>query len=167
MSVEQQDWAEYVNVAGCNYNVAMHSVTKKLPYKVAYGIEPIRLTDLALEGVHSTLAFNQDGELAKEQKQLLKNTKLLLEEVQKCYKRQANVGRCKIEYEVHQKVLLNVRNFIMLEGLIPKFMSKFVRLFSIVGWMFKDVHKLELLPKIKMLLTFHVSLLKPFKKDTL
>ena len=67
-----------------------------------------------------------------------------------------------------QKVLLNVKNFIMPKGLTPKFISKFAGLFPIiVEQVFKNVYKLELLPKIKVHPTFHVSLLKPFKEDTL
>ena len=46
-------------------------------------------------------------------------------------------------------------------------MSKFAGSFPIVERVFKDVYKLELPPKIKVHPTFHVSLLKPFKKDTL
>ena len=48
-----------------------------------------------------------------------------------------------------------------------KFMSKFAGPFSIVERVFKDVYKLELPPEIKVHSTFHVSLLKPFKEDTL
>ena len=66
-----------------------------------------------------------------------------------------------------QKVLLNVKNFTLPEGLTPKFMSKFAGPFAIVERVFKDVYKLELPPKIKVHPTFHVSLLKPFKEDTL
>jgi hypothetical protein len=55
----------------------------------------------------------------------------------------------------------------MLEGLTPKFMSKFAGPFLIVEREFKDVYKLELLPEIKLHMTFYVSLLKPFKEDTL
>jgi hypothetical protein len=72
-----------------------------------------------------------------------------------------------MEYEVGQKVLLNVKNFTMPEGLTPKFMSKFAGPFPIVERVFKDVYKLELPPEIKVHPTFHVSLLKPFKEDTL
>jgi hypothetical protein len=55
----------------------------------------------------------------------------------------------------------------MPEGLTPKFMSKFAGPFPIVERVFKDVYKLELPPEIKVHPTLHVSLLKPFKEDTL
>jgi len=91
----------------------------------------------------------------------------LLEKAQKRYEKQVNAGRREVEYEVGQKVLLNVKNFTMPEGLTPKFMSKFAGPFPIVERVFKDVYKLELPPEIKVHPTFHVSLLKPFKEDTL
>ena len=59
-----------------------------------------------------------------------------------------------------------MKNFTILKGLTPKFMSKLVGLFSIVERVFKDVYKLELLPEIKMHPTFYVLLLKPFKEDS-
>jgi hypothetical protein len=64
-------------------------------------------------------------------------------------------------------MLLNVKNFTMPEGLISKFMSKFAGSYVVVEYIFKDVYKLELLSKIKVHPIFHVSLLKPFKVDTL
>ena len=63
--------------------------------------------------------------------------------------------------------MLNVNNFTLPEVLTPKFMSKVGPTFPIVERVFKDMYKLELLPKIKVHLTFHVSLLKSFKEDTL
>ena len=151
-----------------NYNAAAHSVTKQSLFKMAYGVEPFQPANLALEGAHSTLEFNQDGEnLAQKREQVLDKTKSLLEKAQKRYKKQVNAGRREVEYGMGQKVLLNVKNFILPEGLIPKFMSKFVGPFPIVERVFKDVYKLELPPKIKVHPTFHVSLLKPFKEDTL
>ena len=114
------------------------------------------------------LDFNQDGEdLAKKREKVLKKTKLLLEIAQKCYEKQINTGIRKMEYEVGQKVLLNVKNFTISKGLTPKFMSKFAGLFPIVERVFKDMCKLELPPEIKVHPTFHVSLLKPFEEDTL
>ena len=64
-------------------------------------------------------------------------------------------------------MLLNVKNFTMLEGLTSKFMSKFAGSFLMVKDVFKDVYILELLLEIKVQPTFHVSLFKPFKEDTL
>ena len=150
------------------YNVAMHSATKQSPFKVAYGVEPLQPADLALEGAHSTLEFNQGGEdFAQKREQVLEKPKLLLKKAQKRYKKQVNARRREVEYGVGQKVLLNVKNFTLSEGLTPKFMSKFAGPFPTVEWVFKDVYKLELPPEIKVHPTFHVSLLKPFKEDTL
>ena len=168
VSADQRDWADYMGLAEFSYNAATHSATKQSPFKVAYGVEPLQPADLALEGAHSTLEFNQDGEdLAQKREQVLEKTKLMLEKAQKRYEKQVNAGRREVEYEVGQKVLLNVKNFTLPEGLTPKFMSKFAGPFAIVERVFKDVYKLELPPEIKVHPTFHVSLLKPFKEDTL
>ena len=168
MNADQRDWADYVDLAEFSYKSATHSATKQLSFKVAYGVEPLQPADLAFEGAHSTLEFNPNGEdLVQKCEQVLKKTKLLLEEVQKHYEKQVNVGRREVEYGVGQKVLLNVKNFTMPEGLTPKFMSKFLGPFPIVDWVFMDVYKLELLLEIKVHPIFHVSLFKLFKEDTL
>ena len=131
-------------------------------------MDALQSTNLEFEGTHLSLEFNQDGEdLAKKHEQDLDMTKLLVEKVQKRYEKQVNARRSKVENEVVQKVLLNVNNLTLPEGLTPKFTPKNWALFSIVEWMFKDMHKLELLPEIKMHSTFYVSLLKPFKEKTL
>ena len=83
-----------------------------------------------------------------------------MENVQKRYEKQVNARRCKEEYEVGQKVFLNVKNFTMLEGLTPKFISKFEDSFFNMKWVFKDVYKLELSPEIKVHPTFHVLFMK-------
>jgi hypothetical protein len=62
VSADQRDWVDYVELAEFSYNVATHSATKESPFKVAYGVEPLHPADLALEGVHSILKFNKDGE---------------------------------------------------------------------------------------------------------
>ena len=66
-----------------------------------------------------------------------------------------------------KKLLLNVNNFTLLKLLTPKFMSKVGAMLSIVEQVFKDMYKLELPPEIKVHPIFHISLLMPFKKDTL
>ena len=153
VSAYQRDWTDYVGLAESSYNAVMHSTTKQSPFVVAYEVDPLQPANLALEGAYSTLEFNQDDEdLAKKREQVLEKTKLLLEKARKRYEKHVNAGRCEVEYEVGQTILLNVKNFTMPQHLIPKFMS-------IMEWMFKDVYKLKLPPKIKVHPTFHVSLL--------
>ena len=55
-----------MGLAEFSCNAAMHSITKQSPFKVAYGVDPLQPADLALEGAHSTLEFNQDGEFTFE-----------------------------------------------------------------------------------------------------
>ena len=168
VSADQRDWVDYVGLAEFSHNAATHSATKQSPFKVAYGVDLLQPANQALEGAHSTLEFNQDGEgLAKKREQILEKTKLLLEKADKCYEKQVNAGRREVEYEVDQKLLLNVKNLTMPERLTQKFMSKFADPFQIVERVFKNVYKLELLPKLKVHPTFHVSPLKPLKEDTL
>jgi hypothetical protein len=108
-----------VGLAELNYSAAMHSATKQSPFKVAYGVDLLQHTDLALEMAYSTLEFNQVGEdLAKKLEQVLENTKLLLEKTQKCYEKQMIAEKHKMESEVAQKVLLNVKKFMLPEGVV-------------------------------------------------
>ena len=58
VSADQKDWADYVGLAEFSYNAVTHSVIKQSSFKVAYGVEPLQPTDLALKGAHSTLEFN-------------------------------------------------------------------------------------------------------------
>ena len=52
MSADQQDWMDYVSLMGFNYNITIYLATKQLPFKLAYGMEPLQLIDLALKGTH-------------------------------------------------------------------------------------------------------------------
>ena len=45
----------------------------------------------------------------QKREQVLEKTKLKLEKAQKRYEKQVNAGRREVEYEVGQKVLLNVK----------------------------------------------------------
>ena len=68
------------------------------------GWNVLQPTNLALEGAHLTLEFNQDGEkLAKKHEQVMKMTKLMVEKIRKCYKREIHNKKCEVEYEVGEK----------------------------------------------------------------
>ena len=127
------------NLVGCAKEIArtmwveQSLATKLSSFVVAYGVNALIPTNLALEGIHSMLDFNQDGEdMAKKHEQILEMNMLLVENAQECYDEQINAGGRKTEYEVGQKVLLNVNNWMLPKGLNPKFMSKIGAMFSIV-----------------------------------
>ena len=67
-------WAEF------HYNVPMHLVAKGPSCVVAYGMDVFQPINLHLEGLHSTLKFNHDGEdLAKKCKQISQLTTFLVD----------------------------------------------------------------------------------------
>lgn len=73
---DRQDWPDYVGLVEFSYNVAMHLASKQSPFNVVYGVNPLQPADLALEGAHSTLEVNEDGEdLAKKHEQVLEINK--------------------------------------------------------------------------------------------
>ena len=131
-------------------------------------MDVLQPTNLALEGAHSTIEFNQDGEdLAKKCEQVLEMTKLLVEKAESATKSKSMLQDMKWSMRCAKKVLLNVNNFTLPEGLTPKPCPKIKAPFPIVEQVFKDTYKLELPLEIKVHLTFHVSLLKSFNENTL
>jgi hypothetical protein len=168
VSADQSDWTEYLVLAEFSYNKAKHAATGESPFKVAYGVEPLMPTDLALEQAQVEPLPNQDAEdLIAKREQMLEKTKVWLAKAQKRYVDQVNKGRRHVEYEEGKKVWLNVKHFTLPEGLTPKFMAKYAGPFVIEKRLFEDVYKLTLPPEIKVHPTFHVSLLKPYYEDTL
>ena len=59
-----------------------------------------------------------------------------------------------------------MKNFILPQGLTPKFMAKFAGPFSVVKQVFDDAYKLALPPEIKVHPVFHVSLLEEYFEDS-
>lgn len=155
-------------LAEFSYNKAKYAATGESPFKVAYGVEPLMPTNLALEQLQVDVVPNRDAEdfIAK-RKQRLERIKLCLAKAQKRYVEQANKGRRDVVYEEGQKVWLNVKNFTLPEDLTPKFIAEYTGLFVIEKWLFEDVYKLMLPMEMKVHPTFHVSLLKPYHEDTL
>jgi transposase InsO family protein len=49
VSADQSDWADYLCLGEFSYNKAKYAATGESPFQVAYGVEPLMPTDLALE----------------------------------------------------------------------------------------------------------------------
>ena len=72
-------------------------------------LQPITL---ALEGTHSTLEFNQNGEdLAKKCEQVLELTNLLVEKSRKRYEEQVNAAKREVKYKVGQRGIVECEQF--------------------------------------------------------
>ena len=47
----------------------------------------------------------------------METSKLVLKETQMCYMKLVHAMKCKVEYEIGQEVVMNVKNFTKYEGL--------------------------------------------------
>jgi hypothetical protein len=70
-----------------------------------------------------------------------------------------------VEFEVGQHVWLNIQDFKMLDGLTPRFTTKYVRPYEILHKLHPNVCIVKLPSNFVSHLTFHVSKLKSFLCD--
>ena len=95
-----------------------------MPINVAYGVKALPPAYLALRGAHLTL--EEDKRIRtwpRKWEQVLETSKLVLKETQKCYMKLVHAMKCKVKYEIGQKVVMNVKNFTKHEGFTQKFSS--------------------------------------------
>ena len=136
MNADQTDWADHINMAKFSYNNTKHSETGFSPFMVVFETEPLSPIDLALE--RTSVKDGDEGEVVEtkffleEHKRILELAKETLPRAQKRCKKQANKNRRQVSFKVGQKVWLNVNNFTLLQGLMPKFMAKFAGPFPVV-----------------------------------
>ena len=120
---------------------------------MVFGTKPLSPIDLTLEG--TLIKDGDEGEVIEtklfleERKRILELAKETLRSAQKRYKKQENKNRRQVSFKVRQKVWLNVKNFTLPQGLMPKFMAKFGGAFPVVKQVFDDAYKLALPPEIK------------------
>ena len=140
------------------------------PFMVVSGTEPLSLIDLALQG--TSVKDGDEGKVVEtklfleECKRILELANETLQRTQKHYKKQVNKNRRQVSFKVGQKVWLNVKNFTLPQGLMPKFMAKFAGPFPDVKQVFDGAYKLALPPEIKVHPMFYVSLLKEYFEDS-
>jgi hypothetical protein len=71
-----------------------------------------------------------------------------------------------VKFQEGDEVWLNIKNFLLPEGLSHKFLGPYVGPFKVLEKKFFDTYKLELPKNLKVHPTFHVSLLKSVARDT-
>jgi len=77
----------------------------------------------------------------------------------------ANKTQKHIEFEVGQHMWLNIQDLKMLDGLAPRFITKYVKPYKIFHKLHPNMYTLKLLVNFVAHLTFHVSKLKLFLPD--
>jgi len=77
----------------------------------------------------------------------------------------ANKTQKHIEFEVGQHMWLNIQDLKMLDGLAPRFITKYVRPYKIFHKLHPNMYTLKLLVNFVAHPTFHVSKLKLFLPD--
>jgi len=119
---DQRDWVDCVDPTEFNCNVTMHLATKGSSFEVAYGVDTLQPTNLDLKGAHLALEVNQHGkDLAKKCKQVLS---CWWRKPKNIMKSKSLPEDAKWSIKWASKVLLNVNNFILPEGLTLDFRPK-------------------------------------------
>ena len=94
MNADQTDWTDHISMAEFNYNNTKHLRTGFNLFMVVFGMEPLSLIDLALQG--TSIKDGDEGEVVEtklfleERKRFLELAKETLRRAQKRYKKQAN-----------------------------------------------------------------------------
>jgi hypothetical protein len=104
-------------------------------------------------------------QLDEERRRLWEMAKANFEKAHKRYKDFADKFRREVNFEEGDEVWLNIKNFLLLEGLNHKFLGPYAGPFKVLEKKFLDTYKLELSENLKVHPIFHVSLLKPVTHD--
>jgi hypothetical protein len=88
-----------------------------------------------------------------------------LEKAHKRYKDFADKSRRKVKFQEGNNVWLNIKNFLLPEGLSHKFLGPYAGPFKVLEKKLSDTYKLELPKNLRVHPTFHVSFLKPVSRD--
>ncbi|PHJ23283.1 retrotransposon ty3-gypsy subclass [Cystoisospora suis] len=156
-------WVEVLPMLEFAYNSTVRSSTKVSPFEMLYGFTPekpvCRKYGLPMQAPAANLPLQAEVVLRRARRELDK-PKLNQQ-------RFANAHRRDVEFKVGDKVWLKVSHLPMATSSSSRSLSlRYRGPFKIIGRVGKRAYKLKLLPSMLMHPVFHVSLLKPWMKDT-
>jgi hypothetical protein len=88
-----------------------------------------------------------------------------LEKAHKRYKDFADKSQWEVKFQERDEVWLNIKNFLLLEGLSHKFLGPYAGPFKVLKKKLFDTYKLRVPKNLKVHPTFHVFLLKSVARD--
>ena len=161
VSSSYDTWDEFLPLITFAYNDSVQASTGQTPFFLNYGQHPARPITLAaqedISRVPAALEFTKDMDAA------MASAKAQLQQAQARQARTANAHRRDIQYQQGDKVLLSTVNMVNRHKLGPRFVGPF----EVTQVISPVAYRLMLPDHMKIHPVFHVSLLRPFKSNTL
>ncbi|GJZ49134.1 putative nucleotidyltransferase, ribonuclease H [Tanacetum coccineum] len=142
VSANQHDWAKLLDVAQFSYNMQRSEATRKSPFELVTGHQPLTPNALAA-------SYKGSSQAAKKMKKW------------------ANAKRRHVEFEVGDQVMVKLlpQQFKSLRKVHKGLIRRYEGPFSVIGRVGKVFYRVQLPPKLKIHPVFHVSFLKPYHGD--
>ena len=154
------DWDEHLDMAEFAINDAWQESVQETPFMLNYGQHPLNFLSLQ---THSHVPAAAD--FTENMQQGTARAKSSLERAQQRQKNYADRGHRDANYEVGEDLMLNTKHVRHRSPGSPKFMPRWMGPYKVLEKVGKVAYRLALPVELKMHPVFHVSLLKPVKKD--
>ncbi|GJV01079.1 reverse transcriptase [Tanacetum coccineum] len=164
VSANQHDWAKLLDVAQFSYNMQRSKATRKSPFELVTGRQPLTPNALAASYEGSSLAAYKTINEWHEQADLAWAS---LDKAAKKMKKWADEKRRHIEFEVTDQVMVKLlpQQFKSLRKVHKGLIRRYEGPFPMIGRVGKVSYRVQLPPKLKIHPAFHVSFLKPYHGD--
>ncbi|QRW21228.1 Retrotransposable element Tf2 protein [Rhizoctonia solani] len=154
--LNQQDWTKWLPMAEFAYNNAVHSSTRRTPFKALYGWEP------TLTPSNVPMDVPKANNLAQRMEAQWKEVEAALR--QSKTKMTAGKEGSPINFEIREEAWLDARN-VNFKTLSPKLTEQCLGLFKVIKKVSDHAYQLELPPTMCIHNVFYVGLLSKVKRD--
>ncbi|GJY14837.1 putative nucleotidyltransferase, ribonuclease H [Tanacetum coccineum] len=164
VSANQHDWAKLLDVAQFSYNMQQSEATRKSPFKLVTGRQPLTPNALAASYEGSSPTTYKTMKEWHEQADLARAS---LDKAAKKMKKWADEKKRHIEFEVGDQVMVKLlpQQFKSLRKVHKGLIRRYEGHFPVIGRVGNVSYRVQLPPKLKIYPVFHVSFLKPYHGD--
>jgi hypothetical protein len=168
--VRHRDWANCLSAAEFAINNAHHESTGTTPFRLNFGRDPHLPLSVSQTTSSGARVASQAASFADRMSTGLADAKRCLQAAQHRQKVYYDLKRRDVSFQVGEEVFLSTKNISLRrtgdKGSTHKLMPKYIGPFPIVHVVGRGAYALKLPEHLKIHPIFHVSLLKPYKKDS-